>query len=252
VTTRKPDGATPDASLLMDYGAHDPVRYRPSLDQALPQGRRGLRAISAWLPGGRQTPVLEVGCGAGNLLAALQESGYTHASGVDSEPDLIDHARKVIGVAVTEGDWLSYLQAADIAYGSVIALDVIEHLTPDIVEDTLRATRLKLRPDGNLILRLPNARCPFVLPMFSGDLTHRLLIAPDLLTHLLRNAGFTGRIEYRETYPDRWWKRVIFTITHRLIVKPLLSALYFHFYQQFPRVLTRNIYCCAYASSNRE
>jgi 2-polyprenyl-3-methyl-5-hydroxy-6-metoxy-1,4-benzoquinol methylase len=246
------DPTTSEVQQLMDYGAHDPVRYKPSREQALAQGRRGLRAISAWLPASLEVPVLEVGCGAGNLLAAFQESGYSNTSGVDSEADLVDHARRVIGVEAYEGDWLSYLQQSDGSYGSVIALDVIEHLTREIVEETLRATRLRLRPDGNLILRLPNARCPFVLPMFAGDLTHRLLIAPDLLEHLLRNAGFAGRIEFAETYPDRRWKRAIFTITHGLIVKPLLSALYFHFYQQFPRVLTRNIYCCAYASSTRE
>lgn len=237
------------ADRLMDYGVHDPVRYKPSRDQALAQGRRGLRAISRWLPARRDTPLLEVGCGAGNLLAALQEAGYSNVSGIDSEPDLIDHARQVVGVKVSEGSWLSYFQGTGASYGSVIALDVIEHLSRETVEATLRATRGRLRSDGRLILRLPNARCPFVLPTFYGDLTHRLLIAPDLLQHLLRNAGFTGEIVFAETRPHSFWKRVVFTIVHRAFVKPLLSIMYFHFYQQFPGVLTRNIYCCAYASN---
>jgi 2-polyprenyl-3-methyl-5-hydroxy-6-metoxy-1,4-benzoquinol methylase len=233
----------------MDYGVHDPVRYKPSKEEALAQGRRGVSAISEWLPANQETPLLEVGCGAGNLLAALQEAGYADVSGIDSESDLIDHARRVVGVKASEGSWLSYFQSAGPSYGAVIALDVIEHLSPETVEATLRATRGRLRSDGKLILRLPNARCPFVLPTFYGDLTHRLLIAPDLLQHLLRNAGFTGEIVFAETRPHSVWKRVIFTIVHRAFVKPLFSVLYFHFYQQFPRVLTRNIYCCAYASN---
>lgn len=237
------------ADRLMDYGAHDPERYKPSREQALAQGRRGVRDISRWLPARRDTPLLEVGCGAGNLLAALQEAGYSNVSGIDSEPELIDHARQVVGVKVSEGSWLSYFQGTGAQYGAVIALDVIEHLSRETVEDTLRATRGRLRSDGRLILRLPNARCPFVLPTFYGDLTHRLLMAPDLLEHLLRNAGFTGEIGFAETRPHSLWKRVVFTIVHRAFVKPLLSIMYFHFYQQFPGVLTRNIYCCAYASN---
>jgi SAM-dependent methyltransferase len=237
------------ADRLMDYRVHDPVRYKPSREQALAQGRRGLSAISRWLPAPRDTPLLEVGCGAGNLLAALQQAGYSNVSGIDSEPDLIEHARNVVEAEVSEGSWLSYFQGTGASYGSVIALDVIEHLSPETVEATLRATRSRLRPDGRLILRLPNARCPFVLPTFYGDLTHRLLMAPDLLQHLLRNAGFTGEIVFAETRPHSLWKRVIFTIVHRAFVKPLFSILYFHFYQQFPGVLTRNIYCCAYASN---
>jgi len=237
------------APRLMDYGVHDPVRYKPSREEALAQGRRGVSAISQWLPARKDTPVLEVGCGAGNLLAALEEAGYSDVSGIDSESDLIDHARRVVGVKAGEGSWLSYLQSAGQSYGAVIALDVIEHLTPETVEATLRATRSRLRSDGRLILRLPNARCPFVLPTFYGDLTHRLLMAPDLLQHLLRNAGFTGEIVFAETRPHSLWKRIVFTIIHRAIVKPIISGLYFHFYQQFPGVITRNIYCCAYASS---
>ena len=237
------------APRLMDYGVHDPVRYKPSKEEALAQGRRGLSAISRWLPARHETPLLEVGCGAGNLLAALEEAGYSDVSGIDSEPELIDHARQVVGVKVSEGSWLSYFQGAGPSYGAVIALDVIEHLTRETVEATLRATRGRLHSDGRLILRLPNARCPFVLPTFYGDLTHRLLMAPDLLQHLLRNAGFTGRIVFAETRPHSLWKRVIFTIIHRVFVKPFTSIMYFHFYQQFPGVLTRNIYCCAYASN---
>ncbi len=240
---------SPGAPPLMDYGVHDPVRYKPSRQEALAQGRRGLRDIYRWLPANRATSVLEIGCGAGNLLAALAEAGYSKVAGIDSAADLIDHAQQVVGVNACEGSWLPYVQSTEITYGSIIALDVIEHLAPETVESTLRATRNRLRSDGSLILRLPNARCPFVLPTFYGDLTHRLLIAPDLLEHLLRNAGFAGDIVFSETRPGTLWKRLIFTFIHRVFVKPLFSILYFHFYQQFPRVITRNIYCCAYASN---
>jgi SAM-dependent methyltransferase len=233
---------------LMDYKSHNPARYAPSREEAVEQGRRGIRAIREWLPPLGDAPILEIGCGAGNLLLAFEEAGYTDVTGVDLAPELVEHGQNVLGIRALHGDWLSYLSSSGRNFGLIVALDVIEHLAPNAIEPTLRATRRRLIPGGRLVLRMPNAKCPFVLPTFFGDLTHRSLIAPDLLEHLLRKAGFGGSIVFAETRPHNLLKRAIFTVLHMIVVKPILSGLYFHFYQEFPRVLTRNIYCCAFAN----
>jgi len=237
---------------LMDYPAHDRVRYVPSRREALEQGHRALHAIHKWLPDDRTSPILEIGCGAGNLLLALSAAGYSSVSGVDLSPVLVRHGQQVLEVDSHQGDWGSEVARAGTSYGAIVALDVVEHLMPESVQSILSATASRLGPNGRLILRLPNVRCPFVLPMFHGDLTHRMLVAPDLLEHLLRTAGFKGRILFAETRPHNRLKRVVFTIVHYLLVKPIVSSLYFHFYQRLPRVITRNIYCCAFVSGTSE
>lgn len=45
------------------------------------------RTLGPWLPADRTTPILDIGCGEGALLAFLRARGYTNLAGFDLSPE---------------------------------------------------------------------------------------------------------------------------------------------------------------------
>ena len=229
----------------MDYARYEPGRYAPDRDQAARQGQAALKALRGLLPGNKKQRILEVGCGGGGLLFALRHHGYEWCSGVDSDPRLVEHARRVLGLDIRCSTWREHLETTQDEYDAVIALDVMEHLERQDVVPTLQATRARLAPGGRLIVRTPNALCPLVLATFCGDLTHRFLPTPKLVTHLVRQAGFDGAIRVCEAWPTGFLARTVFAVLHSILVKPVVSLVYYHFHGEFPRIITANMIVCA-------
>lgn len=234
----------------MDYLSYEPARYAPDLLTARQRGKEDWCRIADWLGGNKDQRILEVGCACGCLLLALKEQGFGKCWGIDQDETLVRHGKEVLGAELEQGSWRSYLEDCRETYDVIIALDVLEHLPREELLSTLKVTHKRLAPGGRLILRVPNALCPFALPILYGDLTHQFIVTPSALTHILRSAGFTGPIIVRETRPAGSLKRLLFTLIHQALIKPLFSLAYYHFHGEFPSHLTPNITCCAYSSEN--
>jgi hypothetical protein len=156
----------------------------------------------------------------------------------------VNHATSVIRADVTQGSWKKYLNESDDRYDVIIALDVFEHLPTHEIASTLEITCKRLSPAGRLILRAPNALCPFVLPTFYGDLTHQFLSTPRMIDHLARLAGFRGPIRFAETRPSGRIQCALYRVLHYLLFKPLIGLAYFHFHGEFPSAITVNLIAC--------
>ncbi len=234
----------------MDYSLYDKERYLPTAAEALDQGNRTLEAISGFFDSSDTSQrVLEIGCASGSFLKILQEKRFALVKGIDIDTELISHGREVLGVSIQAADWSSYVSTSVETYDLIVALDVIEHISPMEIEDILRKTCSRLASGGKLIMRLPNPACPFVLPTFCGDLTHKLLITTELLEHLLEKSGFGGAITFKETRPHQKIKRFMYFILHYLFIRPVIVLFYYDFYGRRPGPITRNVYCCASKSS---
>lgn len=231
----------------MNYPEYDPRRYRPGPAEALQVGADDLAAVLEFVPAlARTASILEIGCGAGSLLAALRHAGFPNARGLEPAPTLAQHASSVLGLAVTQAGWIEHLERhPHERYDLIIALDVLEHLPRETVPTALGLCAQRLGPAGHLLLRMPNADCPLVQPIFYGDITHRFLATPALLRHLLIEAGFASDVRFGETRLGRGWKRGLWRTGHVLVVRPLVRWMHFHFHGTFPRVVTPNMYCCA-------
>lgn len=230
----------------MNYSLYNVSRYLPGLGEAHEQGNRTMAAISCFFDAKDvSAKILEIGCASGSFLKVLQDKGFYDVKGIDIDQKLASHGRDVLGVNIEVADWNSYITNTSECFDFIFALDVLEHLSPNEVESVLHATRQKLSPHGKLIMRVPNPLCPLVLPTFCGDLTHKFLVTAELIAHMLRTAGFTGPIEFKETRPHNIYKLIVYLCVHNVLIKPALSLLHYHFYGEMPSLITRNIYCCA-------
>jgi SAM-dependent methyltransferase len=134
-------------------------------------------------------PVLDLGCGRGELLLLLRDAGIA-ARGVDADSDMVAFARGE-GVEVEQGDALAALEGMeDGTLGAVTALQLVEHLPPAVLVRLLELTGSKLRPGGMLLLETINPVSPAALRNYFADLTHAQPLVAETLELLVRGAGF--------------------------------------------------------------
>jgi 2-polyprenyl-3-methyl-5-hydroxy-6-metoxy-1,4-benzoquinol methylase len=169
---------------LPDYFAFE-ARMRASTDEI----RERQRPYVDLLRG--HGPVLDVGCGRGELLRLLHDEGI-EARGVDADTDMVAFARGE-GLDVRREDMLDALAAsADGSIGAITALQVVEHLPPPVLTRFLAEALRALHPHGLLILETINPASPAALRHYFADLTHAQPLVPETLELLARHAGFAS------------------------------------------------------------
>ncbi|MFN2632594.1 MAG: class I SAM-dependent methyltransferase [Thermoanaerobaculia bacterium] len=150
---------------------------------------------------GAPGPVLDVGCGRGEFLGLLREAGLS-ASGVEVNPIAAAECR-ALGLDVEEGDGLSFLASRPAAsLGAVVALQVVEHWTPEAIFAFLREARRALAPGGLLVAETINTDSLSAWKAFFLDPSHVRPVPPEALRFLAQAAGFADvRIELLSPLP---------------------------------------------------
>ena len=159
-----------------------------------------LHRLRSWLPDNRDARCLDLGCGAGELMLALQGEGYRHVAGVDLGPEAVEIARGR-GLNVTLGDVRTHsLKAATGAYDLICAFDLVEHFRKDELLDLLRLIHRSLSPGGVFIFQTPNAMSPWACDYRYADFTHELLLSQRSAEAVLKLTGFRN-VAVREVAP---------------------------------------------------
>jgi len=113
-----------------------------------------LDIIRANIPSGA---VLDIGCGAGPAVLELAEHGYD-AAGIDFAPQMIERATAAADSRGLSADFrvggADSLDFPDASFDAVIALGLLASLRDD--RPALREMQRVLKPDGLLIVTLPN------------------------------------------------------------------------------------------------
>ena len=174
--------AQPAAAALPDYFAFE-SRMRGSVDAIRERQRRYVDDFRD------AAPVLDVGCGRGELLALLRESGI-EARGIDADADMVAFARGE-SLDVEQADLLEYLERVDAgSLGGIFMGQVVEHLPPAVLVRALELAAQKLRPGGVLVAETINPLSPIALRNYYADLTHAQPLVPETLELLARQSGF--------------------------------------------------------------
>lgn len=147
---------------------------------------RDIRPLLAGLDG---APVIDIGCGQGELVRLLLADGYA-AMGVDVSPEQVDLAHATGLNQVRHGDYRDFLVEHRGQFAAVTATDVLEHLTKDEVLDTFDCVARAMAPGGVFISRVPNAVSPLGGHIRHGDFTHELSFTARSVRQLAAAAGF--------------------------------------------------------------
>ena len=147
------------------------------------------RDIRPLLPPPSAGPVVDIGCGSGELVRCLQAGGYD-AAGIDISPEQVALARKSGLASVRAGDYRELLREYDGGLAAVTATDLLEHLTKPEVLAAFDVVAAALRPGGRFIARVPNAGSPFGGHIRYGDFTHETWYTARSVRQLAAAAGF--------------------------------------------------------------
>lgn len=144
-----------------------------------------------WFPDNKQAAIVDVGCGAGGLLAVFKHKGYSNLNGVDLSVSQVELARHIVDNVVIDNS-IDYLKRHKDAFSLITAIDVFEHLNKDEAFIFLDASFNALRSGGRLILQTPNAESPWMGAVYYGDMTHETCYTPMGLSRLLNMCGFVN------------------------------------------------------------
>lgn len=145
------------------------------------------RDIRPALPGPLSGPVVDIGCGQGELVRLMLADGYD-AMGIDVSPEQVAIARAAGLDRVQEGDYNQILTKR--RFSAVVATDVVEHLTKPEVLETFDRVAAALAPGGVFVARVPNAGSPFGGHIQHGDFTHESSFTARSVRQLAAAAGF--------------------------------------------------------------
>ena len=137
--------------------------YEPASIDDHPGKARSYAGVARRLRRAGQTEglVLDVGCGAGGMLRALADEGFTTA-GLDHAPEALERARELRGNdprytgELRLGDVCSHIPWPDETFDAVVLNDLVEHLADE--GGAISEVRRVLRPGGRILVSTLNAR----------------------------------------------------------------------------------------------
>ena len=103
--------------------------------------------------------LLDIGCGPGTFLLVARQEGW-NGEGVEPAQEA---AKKAIslGLAVFSGYVKDYVASSPSPFDAIVSFEVLEHVPNPV--DVLRDIRALLKPDGVLVLSVPNLDDPYCL-----------------------------------------------------------------------------------------
>jgi cyclopropane fatty-acyl-phospholipid synthase-like methyltransferase len=170
--------------------------------------------------------ILDIGCGMGQLLTALQREGFLHLRGIDINEESIAACKKN-GLAVEKvNDIREFAARSAIKYDRIIMSHVLEHIDKDLIIDTLAHIKKYLLQDsGTFLLMVPNAQSHTGAYWRYEDFTHTIMFTSGSCSYVLKAAGFS-QIEFIDPDGTRFMNPL-----KKMLVKPLIA--YFKFRENF-------------------
>ncbi|MCK7594455.1 methyltransferase domain-containing protein [Pseudomarimonas salicorniae] len=191
--TAGPDKGKPEAAGSLDAFYVDfEDRFRGGREEIMRRAAYYLPLLRKASAGLEEAPVLDIGCGRGELLELLSKEGM-EARGIDLNTEMVACCEDR-GLFVARAEALAYLSRTESgSLGAVTAMHVVEHLPFEQLVALVDECHRVLRPGGVMILETPNPENILVGSCyFYMDPTHRNPIPPALLQFIAEARGFAA------------------------------------------------------------
>lgn len=175
--------------------------------------------------------VLEIGYGNGCFARWAMDNGADYF-GLEIDQDLLAWARAA-GWRVAPS--LEELEAlvGPVRFDLIVAIDVLEHLSEEVLRRCLRSAMARLASNGRLLARVPSGDSPFARAIQYGDPTHRLVLGSQRIRRLATELGFDLLALREPAYPlrglgarvlvRRAFARVLRRMVHSAIARLLME-----------------------------
>ncbi len=195
----------------------------------------------------RSLPVLEIGCGNGEFLAVMMQDGFVSVTGLEPSPSYRPVVDQSLILPLYADAYLGTCASESI--GTIVALDVFEHIPHVQLQTLLTLIYDRLAPGGFLIFRVPNMASPLALTNYFGDLTHAVGLNEVSIRQLLFGVGFGSPAILAEPFAYPRSIRTIIGVMlwplHRFVYGALLAGFGIQ-----GRVMTPNLVCVVRKSEN--
>ena len=188
-----PVPASMPGELAFDY-ARFAERFRGSEDYV----RAGQRFYLPFFAG--RSDVLDIGCGRGEFLELMRESGV-EARGIDLSQESVDLCRSK-GLRADKADLFAYLtDLPESSLDGIFSSQVVEHLPSERLPEMIRLATSRLGRGGVLAIETPNPECLAIFAShFYLDPTHTRPVPHALLAFYMEEFGM-GTIEVQRLSP---------------------------------------------------
>jgi O-antigen chain-terminating methyltransferase len=136
--------------------------------------------------------ILDIGCGRGEFVELLIESGK-HAQGIDISKSMLNVATDK-GLPCFQADALEFLQSKPAgSIGGIFSAQVIEHLSADYLEQLIKECLRVLKNNAPLILETVNPLSWFSFSqIYLLDPTHQKPLHPEYIRYFLEATGYSN------------------------------------------------------------
>ncbi len=170
---------------------------RESYELFKPYGKYLIRRC---FPRGRSLRILDLGCGIGGYVKVFLDHGFAQISGVDISMESIQAAHRFGIPQVRQADIREAIRSTEPGtYDAILLLDVLEHFDREEAIGMMKEIYRVLRPNGFVVLHVPNAEGIFGSKIRYSDLTHEMAYTHKSLAQLCRTVGFA----MFESYEDK-------------------------------------------------
>jgi 2-polyprenyl-3-methyl-5-hydroxy-6-metoxy-1,4-benzoquinol methylase len=155
----------------------------------------------------RNSPILDVGCGAGYFEYYLLKNGFTKVRAIDISVEQIEVAKQKLlehGLAY-EGRVDFLLESSfehlkeNSGYTLVAMVALLDHLAKEKITELLELAYSVLKDSSFLIARVINADNPMFARFFYHDFTHEVPFTPDSMRQCLELVGFqVPKVDYEK------------------------------------------------------
>ena len=175
------------------------------------------QAYRSELPADKSTPILDIGCGFGRVLAFLSQRGYTDVRGVDRDEEILKWAAANVTPNVeVVSDLSGYLARHEGEFGLIVLKDVLYYVPKVEVPALLRGVWKATAPGGRVLLETFNGAAwtgPYVA---YKDPDIQWIPTETLLRHYLEHAGFSEIVLRGRATTIRGLKSRVFAVAQAL------------------------------------